>query len=58
MAAVLSRNLNDIKKTAFFMDECKRMGIKVLGPNVNESHARFMVNKIIKTPYSDDKRHY
>ena len=27
------------------MDECNRMGIKVLGPNVNESHARFTVNK-------------
>ncbi len=45
MAAVLSRNLNDIKKVTFFMEECRRMGIKVLGPDVNESHARFMVNK-------------
>ncbi len=45
MAAVLSRNLNDIKKLSFFMDECKRMGLKVLGPNINESHARFTVNQ-------------
>ncbi len=45
MAAVLSRNLSDIKKITFFMDECKRMGIKVLGPDVNESYARFVVNK-------------
>lgn len=44
MAAVLSRNLNDLKKIAFFMDECRRMGIKVLVPDINESHARFTVN--------------
>ncbi len=45
MAAVLSRNLSDIKKITFFMDECKRMGLKVLVPDINESHARFTVNK-------------
>jgi DNA polymerase-3 subunit alpha len=45
MAAVLSRHMNDIKKLSFFMDECKRMGIKILGPDVNESHSRFTVNK-------------
>jgi DNA polymerase-3 subunit alpha len=44
MAAVLSRNLNDLKKIGFFMDECRRMGIKVLVPDVNESYARFTVN--------------
>ena len=27
------------------MDECKRMGIQVLGPDVNESNVRFTVNK-------------
>ncbi len=45
MAAVLSRNLSDIKKITFFMDECKRMGLNVLVPDINESHARFTVNK-------------
>ena len=45
MAAVLSRNLNDIKKITFFMDECKRMGLNVLVPDINESQARFTVNK-------------
>jgi DNA polymerase-3 subunit alpha len=44
MAAVLSRNLNDLKKIGFFMDECRRMGMKVLVPDVNESFARFTVN--------------
>lgn len=44
MAAVLTRNLNDIKKVTFFMDECKRAGIPVLGPDVNESEMKFVVN--------------
>lgn len=45
MAAVLSRNLSDITKVTTFMDECKRMGMPVLGPDVNESYPRFTVNK-------------
>ncbi len=45
MAAVLSRNISDIKKIGFFMDECRRMGISVLGPCVNESTLKFTVNK-------------
>jgi DNA polymerase-3 subunit alpha len=45
MAAVLSRNLSDITKVTIFMDECKRMGMPVLGPDVNESYSRFTVNK-------------
>jgi len=44
MAAVLSNNLNDIKQVTFFMEECKRLGIKVLGPDVNESEKTFTVN--------------
>lgn len=43
MAAVLSRNLSDIKKITLFMDECKRMGIQVLGPDLNESNYKFTV---------------
>lgn len=45
MAAVLSNNMNDIKSVTFFMEECKRMGIEVLGPDVNESYYKFSVNK-------------
>jgi len=45
MAAVLSRNLNDLKEITLFLDECKRMQIKVLGPDVNESVSTFVVNK-------------
>jgi len=45
MAAVLSNNMNDIKQVSFFMEECKRMGLKVLGPDVNESQYRFTVNR-------------
>ena len=44
MAAVLSRNLNDITKLVTFMDECKAMKIKVLGPDINESRTSFSVN--------------
>lgn len=44
MAAVLSNNMSDIKQVTFFMDECKRMGLKVLGPDVNESFHKFTVN--------------
>ncbi|WP_347373304.1 DNA polymerase III subunit alpha [Aequorivita sp. Q41] len=44
MAAVLSNNMSDIKQVTFFMDECKRMGLTVLGPDVNESFHKFTVN--------------
>ena len=44
MAAVLSNNMNDIKQVSFFMEECKRMGLNVLGPCVNESYYKFTVN--------------
>lgn len=45
MAAVLSRNLSDVEKLSKFMDECKSMGIKVLGPDINESYKTFSANK-------------
>ncbi len=45
MAAVLSNNMNDIKQVTFFMEECKRMRLEVLGPDVNESYYKFSVNK-------------
>jgi DNA polymerase-3 subunit alpha len=44
MAAVLSNNMNDIKQVTFFMEECRRMGLEVLGPDVNESAYKFTVN--------------
>ena len=45
MAAVLSNNMNDIKQVTFFMEECRRMKLNVLGPDVNESYYKFSVNK-------------
>ncbi len=45
MAAVLSNNMNDIKQVTFFMEECKRMKLDVLGPDVNESYYKFSVNQ-------------
>ena len=44
MAANLSNNLSQIEKVTVFMDECKRMGLKVLAPDVNESDNDFTVN--------------
>jgi DNA polymerase-3 subunit alpha len=44
MAAVLSNNMNDIKQVTFFMEECRRMGLNVLGPDVNESFYKIKVN--------------
>ena len=44
MAANLSCNLSDITKVTTFMDECKRMGLRVLAPDVNESDNDFTVN--------------
>ncbi len=45
MAGVLSRNLSDITKITNFMEECRNMGMDVLGPDVNESYRKFTVNK-------------
>ena len=44
MAANLSRNLSRIDEITKLMDECKSMGINVLGPDVNESYMKFSVN--------------
>jgi len=44
MASVLSNNMSDIKQVKFFMEECRRMRIPVLSPDVNESSLKFAVN--------------
>lgn len=45
MASVLTHNVSDISKITFFIEECRRMGIKVLSPCVNESLALFAVTE-------------
>jgi len=45
MASVLTHSGGQIDKITFFMEECRRMGISVLGPDVNESQLQFSVNK-------------
>jgi DNA polymerase-3 subunit alpha len=45
MAAVLKSNMGDIKKITFYMEECRRMDMKVLGPDLNESNSAFTVTK-------------
>ena len=45
MAAVLTSCLGTIDKITFFMEECKNLGLLVLGPDVNESERFFGVNQ-------------
>jgi DNA polymerase-3 subunit alpha len=44
MAGVLTNNISDLKKITQMMEECQRLKIKVLGPDVNESQLNFVVN--------------
>lgn len=44
MASVLTHNMSNIKDITFFLDECRRMGLNVLGPDINESRIGFSVN--------------
>jgi len=45
MAANLTNNLASMDKISFYMDECKRMDLNVLGPDLNESKLKFAVNR-------------
>ena len=45
MAGNMSRCLNDITKITKLMSECQNMGIKCMGPDVNESWQKFSANK-------------
>jgi DNA polymerase-3 subunit alpha len=45
MSAVLTNNMGNIDKITFFMEECKRAGIAVTSPDINESDVHFAVNK-------------
>ncbi|MHA4820390.1 DNA polymerase III subunit alpha, partial [Streptomyces aculeolatus] len=47
MAALLTSVRDDKDKSAVYLNECRKMGIKVLPPDVNESDANF-------TPRGDD----
>ena len=42
MASVLN-HAGSIDSISFLMEECKRMGVKVLGPDINEGFAKFAV---------------
>jgi DNA polymerase-3 subunit alpha len=42
MAAVMSHNMNDIKKVASFIEECQKMGIPVDAPNINTARGKFV----------------
>ena len=44
MASLLTNHMRDIKDITLYMEEARRMNIKVLGPDVNESFYEFAVN--------------
>ena len=43
MAAVLTNSMGDIEKLTFFIDECRKMNLTVLGPDINKSEHSFSV---------------
>jgi DNA polymerase-3 subunit alpha len=45
MASVLTHSMGNIEKITFFLEECKKQSLEVLGPDINESYATFDVNK-------------
>ncbi|MGI6231824.1 MAG: DNA polymerase III subunit alpha [Prevotella sp.] len=45
MAALMTRRFAQITEITKLMEECKSMGVKTLGPDVNESYKEFGVNK-------------
>lgn len=45
MAAVLTHSQSNLDNVTFFIEECRNLGIRVLGPHVNESGMYFAVNK-------------
>lgn len=44
MAALLTSIMDTSERVSFYINECKRMGISVLTPDVNESHEDFSVS--------------
>ena len=44
-AANLTKNLSNMDEIKKIMDDCKKNGIKVLNPDINESESKFTVNK-------------
>ena len=51
MAALLTRGKDDVKEVTKLLEECHAMKIEVLGPDVNESHRDFGVNKLQQIRY-------
>ena len=45
MASVMSNNINNTDSITMFMEDCKSIGVDVLGPDVNESQYKFSVNE-------------
>jgi DNA polymerase-3 subunit alpha len=44
MAAILTHSQNNLDNVTYFIEDCRKQGIEVLGPHVNESGVHFEVN--------------
>jgi len=51
MAANLTHNISNISEISKLIDECQRLGSKVLGPNINESGLHFNVDAKGEIPF-------
>jgi DNA polymerase-3 subunit alpha len=45
MAASISTELNDTKRVIVFLEECRRMGLSVRPPSINQGYAEFVVRE-------------
>ena len=45
MAAVMTHSKSDLSKLRVFLDECRNLGIEVLGPDLNQSQVNFTVTE-------------
>ena len=43
MAALISSVMGDTNSVSLYIQECKRLGIEVLPPDINESYEKFTV---------------
>lgn len=45
MAATLNSYLGNLDKVPYYIDECKRLGISILKPDINKSYTKFTVDE-------------
>ncbi|MDH7602639.1 MAG: DNA polymerase III subunit alpha [Armatimonadota bacterium] len=55
-AALLNANMDDKDKLALYLEDCKRLGIEVLPPDVNYSGVRFELARLAEIPVEVRRR--